>query len=450
MEQDRVYLAGPLFTQAERSQMEELDVAMRGAGFETFLPHRDGLEFARVKPLLIGRGYSPVQADAFLNSAIFALDTFQVMVNCGSLVINASGRVPDEGAVSEAAMAYALGKPIVYLKFEDPRSLLGGADNPLVAGVGRFRTANTPQDAVEVMKKSIEELAPDRFRTVECSPHVGLMLSAGEELWRALKSKSLAAIGGTERLELVCDLIVRQFGAEVSPPLVEQSPQTARPFSADPQVSPRLVEKKIYFAGALFNHKDLSGNLLLAEAIRQSSEGRYGCLLPQNIKFQEFNPIAMRDACLSSLLEADGAIFNFDGAELDSGTVVEFMYAKLLDLPTVVLRTDFRNGGDQQEQGEPWNLMCSGYPRSKSVVADAMSLYQESMEGGVSLADAQSRFYAKLAQRLVAALDEVCSQEPGSTAERTERFRLAIQMPGASLRAALGGDDKIGSLLNRR
>ena len=37
----------------------------------------------------------------------------------------------------------------------------------------------------------------------------------------------------------------------------------------------------IYFAGDLFDHKDLTANLLLADAIRRASEGRYQPILPQ-------------------------------------------------------------------------------------------------------------------------------------------------------------------------
>ena len=38
---------------------------------------------------------------------------------------------------------------------------------------------------------------------------------------------------------------------------------------------------KIYFAGDLFDAKDLIGNILLAEAIERQSGGRYKVMLPQ-------------------------------------------------------------------------------------------------------------------------------------------------------------------------
>lgn len=53
-----------------------------------------------------------------------------------------NGRVPDEGAVSEAAMAFAVGHPVVIYK-NDARSLVGGKDNPLVAGLSGCEIVNT-------------------------------------------------------------------------------------------------------------------------------------------------------------------------------------------------------------------------------------------------------------------------------------------------------------------
>ena len=48
------------------------------------------------------------------------------------------------------------------------------------------------------------------------------------------------------------------------------------------------------------------------------------------------------------LMRSDVAMFAFDGIELDSGTVVEFMAAKMLDIPSVVYRSDFRGGSGEE------------------------------------------------------------------------------------------------------
>ena len=77
--------------------------------------------------------------------------------------------------------------------------------------------------------------------------------------------------------------------------------------------------------------------------------------------------VDIRNQDLKQVMACDLALFNFDGTDLDSGTVVEFMMAKVLDIPSVLLRSDFRASGDQEREGDDWNLMCSFYPRSKKV-----------------------------------------------------------------------------------
>jgi len=67
------------------------------------------------------------------------------------------------------------------------------------------------------------------------------------------------------------------------------------------------------------------------------------------------------------------ALFQRDGPELDSGTVAEYMLAKFADIPTVLLRTDFRKAGDSHV--DPWNLMLSDYPRTEKVILNGMDVY---------------------------------------------------------------------------
>ena len=102
----------------------------------------------------------------------------------------------------------------------------------------------------------------------------------------------------------------------------------------------------VYWAGGLFKHGELAGNALLAAAVDKKSGGKYSCGLPQNIEGRKTHPKDIRDSDIAALIKCDLALFNYDGCELDSGTVVEFMLAKFADIPSVLLRTDFRGGGD--------------------------------------------------------------------------------------------------------
>jgi hypothetical protein len=51
----------------------------------------------------------------------------------------------------------------------------------------------------------------------------------------------------------------------------------------------------------------------------------------------------------------------------------EFMLAKFADIPTVLLRTDFRKAGDSPQ--DPWNLMLSDYPRTEKIILNGMDVY---------------------------------------------------------------------------
>ncbi|WP_375509189.1 nucleoside 2-deoxyribosyltransferase [uncultured Caballeronia sp.] len=137
----RVYCAGPLFNPSERAEMESIASTLELSGFSTFLPHRDGLEFAQIKPALERCGASPSEAARIIDKAIFALDTYQLLRRCDVVVANLNGRVPDEGTIVEATLAWHSGKPLVLYK-TDVRSMLSGSDNPMVTGLGDFETIN--------------------------------------------------------------------------------------------------------------------------------------------------------------------------------------------------------------------------------------------------------------------------------------------------------------------
>ncbi|KAI7537707.1 hypothetical protein KC343_g17963 [Hortaea werneckii] len=159
---------------------------------------------------------------------------------------------------------------------------------------------------------------------------------------------------------------------------------------ANPSSPPATTPYTYYHAGPLFSIADLHTNTLLARAIAHHSHGQFVPILPQDLEQRgDVTPQGIRDKDLRALLSCDLALFTYDGAELDSGTVVEFMMAKFADVPAVILRSDFRGGGDQhpsQQQkengthvGQPWNLMSSFWPRTEAVVVDAMLEYKRAL-----------------------------------------------------------------------
>jgi nucleoside 2-deoxyribosyltransferase len=194
----------------------------------------------------------------------------------------------------------------------------------------------------------------------------------------------------------------------------------------------------VYFGGELFNLKHLIGNAYLAEAIFEKSHGRYLCELPQDFEPRGGTLRAIRDQDIRALFACDLALFSFDGTELDSGTVIEFMYAKFADIPVVILRSDLRG-----ERAGPWNLMASFYPRTVTVVLDALASYQAIMKrrhrkldeiirlaGQHSSADAQ-RMCDEVASSCVRALDKVRTLEPVMPKHlRQEVYNWLSLLPG--------------------
>ena len=200
------------------------------------------------------------------------------------------------------------------------------------------------------------------------------------------------------------------------------------------------TEYTIYFAGALFDHKELIGNAILASYINEISDGKYRCILPQDLEQSPNRAVDIRNQDLSYLLACDLAIFNFDGAELDSGTVVEFLYAKTLDIPSVIIRSDFRGSGDQSREGDKWNLMASFYPRTRKLEFNAMDWYQREMENlshGQKIFEAADPLYRRIASSVLTELDAVIEDSPLLSTGEGQAFNIyqwASLFPGSGLK----------------
>ena len=164
--------------------------------------------------------------------------------------------------------------------------------------------------------------------------------------------------------------------------------------------------------------------------------------------------ISLQFACggnqdLLQIILSDLLLLNFDGNELDSGTVVEFMFAKGLDVPAVILRTDFRKSGDQDRGGDPWNLMCSGYPRTEVMTLNGKSRYQEAFKSESSSKEVIESFYSKLAEEVIQCFESVLripSISPSEESHLMERYCWALNFPGNGLNDLLS-EEKLKDIL---
>jgi nucleoside 2-deoxyribosyltransferase len=99
-----IYIAGPLFTPAERSYLGELAAALEAAGFRTYLPHRDG-------------GLAP--ADRRDTRALYDAD-IRALGACSAVVAVLNGADVDSGTAFEIGYAVARALPVLGL-YEDIR-----------------------------------------------------------------------------------------------------------------------------------------------------------------------------------------------------------------------------------------------------------------------------------------------------------------------------------------
>jgi nucleoside 2-deoxyribosyltransferase len=94
----RLYVAGPLFTQAERAWNEQLAASLTAAGHDVFLPQTE------------------VKAIASLDAdTIFQIDVDGVR-SAEAVVAILDGADPDSGTCFECGLAFALGIPIVAVR----------------------------------------------------------------------------------------------------------------------------------------------------------------------------------------------------------------------------------------------------------------------------------------------------------------------------------------------
>jgi nucleoside 2-deoxyribosyltransferase len=124
-----LYLAGPLFSKAERRFNLRLTWRLEASGFRVFLPQRDGVD----------RKTPPFDAmpPERRRRAMFRLDR-QKILDCEVFVIVLDGRVPDEGACVELGMAHCqrhlqgVGKLLVGLHTDARAAFIGSRLTPMV------------------------------------------------------------------------------------------------------------------------------------------------------------------------------------------------------------------------------------------------------------------------------------------------------------------------------
>lgn len=143
----RVYVAGPLFSEAERAWLDALAARLRADGFECFVPHEH-----------FGEAPEPTA------SAVYRIDT-DGLRSCEALVAWLDGPMVDDGTACEIGMfaercASGEARGIVgiatdlRLERRRERAVAGGGMNLFVAGAvdACGSIVHTVDDALDVLR----------------------------------------------------------------------------------------------------------------------------------------------------------------------------------------------------------------------------------------------------------------------------------------------------------
>jgi len=156
MEKKRIYCSGPLFCAEEVGGMSAIAKVLEDSGFQTFLSHRDGLEAYIMR---FGNSSLPSTISGMrtrVDYAIFSLDVYELIERCGAVVCNLNGRVPDEGMIVEAALAYGAGKPLVLFK-DDARAPFGGYDNSMLTSLVHGKIVRKLKELPSLLKQGMSQ-----------------------------------------------------------------------------------------------------------------------------------------------------------------------------------------------------------------------------------------------------------------------------------------------------
>lgn len=201
----KVYCAGPLFNPKEREEMDSIASALKDAGYLVFLPQENGLEFAKLLPVFVERDIALEDAIKILNMAIFSLDVFEIIDSQG-LVLNMNGRVPDEGAMVEAGIAWAHDKSLVIFKNDD-RSLIQGNCNPLVTGLSDFEIISEYQDIPTAFDRKISQ--SNGNISFETTPRFETAKNKGSQISEYLIEQ--------KKTDEITELLIKLFAEETCP-----------------------------------------------------------------------------------------------------------------------------------------------------------------------------------------------------------------------------------------
>jgi nucleoside 2-deoxyribosyltransferase len=342
-----VYCSGPFYNPEEIESMADFAMLLEKNNYQTFLPQRDGIEAYYLKAK---KHYSfDKKTEEAVQRAIFALDVYQIIERCDCLVFNMNGRVPEEGSVFKAALAYAVGKPVVIYK-NDNRSTFHGYDNGMIIGLScSFSTVSKFRDIPKELakaKKCVAKAGSNPYLN-NVPPTVRAVVDLGRQIWKVLESKPLS-----------------QENEEDYPKRIEQLATLCKdlPPAGHSSAKPDAGKSKAYCSGPLFCPEEMGVMSGIASALENSG---YTTYLPHRDGVEAFVMNAVDNPITSASIfrpfsriankivfaldiyqivdKCHSFVFNMNGRVPDEGGVVETAVAFAAGMPVVIYKSDDRS-----------------------------------------------------------------------------------------------------------
>jgi len=148
----KVYIAAPLYSAKEQKDNVEIDGILRRAGYDTFLPQRDGFAYGDLFKQVQNEGYDYGEARNIALGIIMHLDVYQVCEGCDATVLNLTVRNPGEGTITEGALCFRSERPLVLYKGNNPSFVLEN-HSPLLTGQTKFEIIGRVEEIPKKLKQ---------------------------------------------------------------------------------------------------------------------------------------------------------------------------------------------------------------------------------------------------------------------------------------------------------
>ena len=136
----RIYIAGKLSDETERTRLEEIDKICQELGFETFLPHRD---------VGLVRGLHDAER-------VFQGDIIKGLAYCDAVVVSLEGLHIGSGTAWELGYAYAKNMPVIGIKTDESVDEAIDYLSPILVASTKIATSiNELKQALQALKTKL-------------------------------------------------------------------------------------------------------------------------------------------------------------------------------------------------------------------------------------------------------------------------------------------------------